>query len=835
MAQKITIPVDVDAQGVEDGARSMARAFDSVAQSATKAAEASQKVDAAASGKPVNATTPDPSGALNASLETQKRVNKAKVRNAEDTAKAIAKAQEILSRELKRPVSTDDAKTALNNFERMQAGRGAGSQRLRLFDGFEQWYQGHEGSFASPRDAARHRRFVMAGALQNTQDARENGLPHDETPPEPGPEEGGGGGKGGGGRSLAGKAFSALKGFALPVLALSGVSSAMGMAGEGIGLANEESLAVDRMKRSMGDLGIDFSYLRTQTQLASEGLGISRVQAAKLGDQFAKVAGNLIADDLPKVGPAVNGAGMLARAVGIEPEAVNPAYAALKGAAAISLEPGSIARLGNTLLGAIERSGRPGQAQELISAVSGFTTMVARQTLQSPNYAAYAGAISSLTAQNAHLDIPGAVAAYGTADAAFRQGGAAGEAGQNFEYMALSRGTPGGINPLEAQWLEQGGLAATTQSIFGKDKLGNKGPGYGLFRGKLDSVTNLEKIQRAFGPGAGDNQMRIAKAGRLLGLSPELARAILKADPHDTKVAKDLQQRAEAENPAKAARDAAATLADIKKDIGEHLVPLTQQIVMAIGRLADFFVGPVRNVWDGMTPEEQAKVVQGEATQHTDVRRHLTSVAVSQGAKEYMARGVQEKGWTGWTASAMAAAGVTESGGWNPLAYNSAGGGQGARFLHQLRGERQTKFIAWAKANHRDPNDWKAQQDWDDIELHSIHRVAFRQMQEARTAEDATAGAMRFEANEGFRERGPTGARTYGSTLSIARTFHDHELPNVGEPGAPAKGVAQAVHVTGEVQVKDAQGKHIGTAVLKPAGPARPTGSTMSLMTGGGR
>jgi hypothetical protein len=130
MTQKVSIDVGVNSSGAADGIK---------------------KVDAATAG-------------LEKRLDG---VNRTAAKAADQVAKLEAVAIR-LSKAFARPV--DDVSAAMGNdrFERMRAGGGFGSRRMKQFNSFEDWFDNHGATFQRQTDEQRHRQFILAGAMRGT-------------------------------------------------------------------------------------------------------------------------------------------------------------------------------------------------------------------------------------------------------------------------------------------------------------------------------------------------------------------------------------------------------------------------------------------------------------------------------------------------------------------------------------------------------------------------------------------------------------------------------------------------------------------------------------------
>lgn len=455
MTQRIKIPVEAQTSGAEDAIRRLDRtaeqAGSSVAGIASGAAAAAKSIDDAAA-----------------------------------ATERLARAQAILSRENGRPISRGDTQTFLDNFERMRNGRGLGARRVRSFDNFENWYQGHQSSFTRSSTAEQHRRAVIAAGMQGTGDARQYGAP-----PEPPPPGGGGGGGGGGGMGpLAQRAGSSAWGFLKGGLALAGIGGIVSTLASGVGKAAEEAIGIDSLKRQMGDLGVDFEGLRTRVRSTGEGLGVAYSEAQQLAGAFARERGAANMGDLRSVRTGIG----FGRSYGLAPEQ-GVSFFGRMGRLGVANDDTAARKLGLTVADAIEKGGYTAKADEVLAAISNYTEQTARLTLSAPNVGSYSSYLTSLMATGRPgLDPSGAASILSAADSSVRRGGAMGDASLNFSLAALLRGNSG-MDPITAKALMEGGLFGTTNSVFGSGSpLGGWYGARGLQTPQLNDTTNFERM-----------------------------------------------------------------------------------------------------------------------------------------------------------------------------------------------------------------------------------------------------------------------------------------------------------------------------------------------------
>jgi hypothetical protein len=458
-----------------------------------------------------------------ATARTVDRVGQASRKAASDlgsverAARQLAATQAMLQRELGRPVSTGDAQTWMSNFERSRHGRGLGARRTRAFDGPEEWYNGHAGTFARQAQAEHHRRMVIHQNLQGTDYSRQN------PPPPPGGGDEGGAGRGGGGGFQAGlnRARGMAGRFAMAGLALAGVGGVMSIASRGLDNANEENIGTDTLKRKLGDLGADFDRLRTQARMAGDGLGLTYVESNRLAQQYASEVGNLRGG----LGGGLRAGIGFSRAYGLDPEAGTQFMGTMRRVGAVGGDEQSNRRLALMIADGVAKGGYGAKADAVLQAVADYSSSIARHALSTPNVGAYMAGMASLTSTGRPgLDPAGAAGILNAADGSVRKGGSYGEAGMNFIYASMRGATP---DPLMAKALWNGGLFGTTRNTFGPNtSAGDYYRRNGMGTPGLSDTTNFQRIRAQLGRIA--PRYRAEAAQNLLGLSsPQQAMELL--------------------------------------------------------------------------------------------------------------------------------------------------------------------------------------------------------------------------------------------------------------------------------------------------------------------
>lgn len=455
----------------------------------------------------------------------------------EAIARRLANVQQILSREFGKPVHEGDATLFLSNFSKMQQGRTIGTARTRAYGSFEEWFAGHGATFRRSEDASRHRRYIMGLGMAGTSYARDGGIPGGGDAGHPyrqyrlggnwsgraagiatgqnGALEGTIGDVAGGavqmGATAAGGAIGGPVGMAIGFALAEAGKAAIQAALTAVQYAKDEAFAIDETKRKLGDIGIGFGNLKSAVEKAADGLGLTAVEAAKLAGVFSTASGGHGGIGAT-AGGVTAGAG-LARAFGLDPSTGVGFMGAMS-----RLGAGDDQRkFATEIADAIVKSGYPADGDKLMAAVSNLADATAKMTGSTPAVGMYADAIGTLSGLGfAGLDPSQAGNLLGRADSAVRQGGNYGDASKYFEYSALSRGNPAlAGNPWAVEALEEGGLFATSKSVFGSKAFAGIGGRYSITGDK----TNFDKIMGQFSDQYQDEWMRAEAEKNFFGFS----------------------------------------------------------------------------------------------------------------------------------------------------------------------------------------------------------------------------------------------------------------------------------------------------------------------------
>lgn len=306
------------------------------------------------------------------------------------------------------------------------------------------------------------------------------------------------------------------------MLAAAGLSKAVGAVMGKLDDAEQEAIGVDTLKRMLGDVGVGFKELRDSLRNAAQAMDTNYNEALRLGTEFAKVSGVNAPGEM-RVG------GGLARSLGLDLSQGVGAMANLRLNKITSNEQD--ARRFALLIG--EAVGRVGfaKADELLAAVTQYTSQQTRNGMTSANLAGYLGSLSSMVGSGrAGLDLGSSAALLGRANSAIMGGGAAGEAGQNFLFATLGRSM--GLSPVQTRILQQQGLYGTGRQTFGAGSLyaafskryGGSVPGAAASSGGMNIDAILGGLEKQYG---GSPDMLASAAANLLGLNESQAMAVM--------------------------------------------------------------------------------------------------------------------------------------------------------------------------------------------------------------------------------------------------------------------------------------------------------------------
>jgi len=310
--------------------------------------------------------------------------------------------------------------------------------------------------------------------------------------PHPGRGGGGGGGGPGMGTRVAQAGLSALgpaggvasgalgtgmsAGFGAGLMGLLGGMLALGVGKlvsgvmEKVGQAENNNVALDKLKRTLGDVNVSFEGLKAVVNGSANSLRITYAEAGKLATQFARM-GNMKSGQYTSLGDEVGVGVGLSRAFGLDNSEGVGVMGQLRGVGVTKDTQGS-KRFALLIGETIAKSDAFAKADEVIGAIGSYATNQTRNNLGVANTMGYAGAFSSLVGSGIPgLDPSGAGALLSRINSSLSAGGAKGEASQFFTGMLGARR---GMDVYDTQLWREGGAFSTADSTFS-----GKGSNYG--------------------------------------------------------------------------------------------------------------------------------------------------------------------------------------------------------------------------------------------------------------------------------------------------------------------------------------------------------------------
>jgi len=374
------------------------------------------------------------------------------------------------------------------------------------------------------------------------------GGPGPGIPSHPARPGGGNGGGGGMGTRVAQAGLSALgpaggvassalgtgmsAGFGAGLMGLLGGMLALGVGKlvsgvmEKVGQAEDNSVAMDKLKRTLGDVNVQFEGLKAVVQGGAENLKITYAEAGKLATQFAKL-GNMKAGEYTSLNDEMGVGVGLARSFGLDPSEGIGVMGQMRGVGVTGNTQDS-KRFALLIGETIAKSDAFAKADEVIGAIGSFATSQTRNNMGAANVAGYAGAFSGLVGSGIPgLDPSGAGALLGRINASLSAGGAKGEASQYFTGMV---GQGMGLNPYQTRMLREGGAFATKDSMFGE------GSAYARYKGRSGPSggatfmqASVDRLRKQYG--SGSDELADATANHL-GIGINQAMALLSVKPN---------------------------------------------------------------------------------------------------------------------------------------------------------------------------------------------------------------------------------------------------------------------------------------------------------------
>lgn len=262
---------------------------------------------------------------------------------------------------------------------------------------------------------------------------------------------------------MSGGATAGLAGLVGGIVAL-GIGKAIGAVMGKVNDAQREFVQYDMIKRTLGDVNVNFGVLKESLRAASKSIDVTFEEGQKLGTEFAKISG-MAPDQYKTLADEVRIGGGFGRSFGLEPGVGNNFFAQMRQFQVTGNELES-RRLALMIGESIGKSGAFSKADEVLQAIASYTSQQTRLGLVSGNVGGYAGMLSGLVgSRTPGLDVAGSANLLSRVNSSIAGGGNAGEAGQNFLYAALGRRL--GLDPIQTQILQEQGAFGTGSATFG--------------------------------------------------------------------------------------------------------------------------------------------------------------------------------------------------------------------------------------------------------------------------------------------------------------------------------------------------------------------------------
>ena len=383
---------------------------------------------------------------------------------------------------------------------------------------------------------------------------------------------------------------------------------------EKIDQAEANNVALDKLKRNLGDVNVSFNALKAVVHGSADNLKITYAEAGQLASQFVKL-GNVTADQYKTISDELGvGVGM-SRAFGMDPGAGVGVMGQMRGLGVTSNTQES--RRFALLIGeTIGKSNAFAKSEEVMEALANYATSQTRNNLGRANVEGYAGMYSAMVGSGIPgLDPSGAGALLARINASLSAGGAKGEASQ---FFTGSIGSSMGLNPYQTRMLREGGAFATADGMFGKDSAyaayKKLKPGDARPTGSATFLqSSLDKLRAQYGEGS--DELADATANHL-GIGINQAMGLLSLKPNQmgglSKKYGDLTKFSSVANLAKIEFGTA----DDRKAVAKNLLGRTG---------ADAISGDDRRAIQGADTDEKLKTVLGQIASKYDQERTIGS------------------------------------------------------------------------------------------------------------------------------------------------------------------------------------------------------------------
>lgn len=305
-----------------------------------------------------------------------------------------------------------------------------------------------------------------------------------------------------------------------------GVGKLVGAAMERVTQAENNSVALDALKRSLGDVNISFAALKSVVNSGADNLKITYEEAGRLTSQFVKL-GNVSGDQHKSLAGELEVGVGLSRAFGLDPSQGMGVMGEMRGVGVTSNTQDSrkFALLIGETIGKADAFAKSGEVME---AISGFATSQTRNNLGVANSDGFAGMLSAMVgSKTPGMDVAGSTSMLAKIGASLSAGGSHGEASQFFTGMVGSRM---GLDPIQTQIMREGGAFSTSSKMFGEGSAASK---YGIAGPQGDKTFlqgSLDMLREKYGHNPG--QLAQATSNHL-GIGINQAMGVLSIKPNE--------------------------------------------------------------------------------------------------------------------------------------------------------------------------------------------------------------------------------------------------------------------------------------------------------------
>lgn len=311
-----------------------------------------------------------------------------------------------------------------------------------------------------------------------------------------------------------------------------GIGKLVSSAREKVDDVRQEYIGYDHLKRALGDVNVGFDDLKDSLRFASDNIFETYSKGQELAAEFAKISG-LSRDQSRNLFKEVAISGGFSRSFGSDTKQSNQFFAQMR-QFKVTGNDSDTRRMALMIGEGIARSRAFSKTDELMQAIAGYTANQARMNLIVPNVEGYTGMLAGMVKSDIPgLDPQGSAALLGRVNAAIASGGGAGEAGQNFMYMAL--GNRLGLNPIETKYLQEGGMFSTGSGTFRSGLYQSWARKYGISMPEAvhSNATNFELIMGDLDKNYHNPHLRLDAMSRLFGVNISQAMALDQINKED--------------------------------------------------------------------------------------------------------------------------------------------------------------------------------------------------------------------------------------------------------------------------------------------------------------